>query len=178
MNVVDSRAESSEEISSENPSPIVALPPGLTQLSPEEVEAAQAAVPEEVSEQAQEEMIKAAYAAAEAETKALLESLAGIGTYMLVRFENPTSMRAVTLFSQPRPQDRTIIAVCDRIVRELQAYETRAWIKAADAQDAKEREDEKEAAVTREILKRGLPNNRATRRKLEQELKWREGSGL
>jgi hypothetical protein len=167
MELVDSRAETVEEISSENP---VQLPEGLTQLSPEEVQAATDATSEEVTAEQQEAMIREAYAKAEAETKALTESLAGIGTYILVRFENPTSMRAVTLFSNPRPQDRTIIGVFERLIRELKAYETRAWVAAADAQDAKEKENEKEGTLTREILKRGLPNNRATRRKLEQEL--------
>lgn len=170
MNVVDNRAESTEEISSENPSPTVALPPGLTILTPEEVKAAEEAAPEVTSEQEQEALMKEAYERAMAQDREIDAALANIGTYVLIRFENPTSMRAVTRFSAQRPQDRTMIAVFERLVRELKAYEQRQWVKAADEADAETKEKENEAAVTREILKRGLPNNRATRRKIEQEL--------
>lgn len=155
----------------------VDIPEGLKILSPEEVTAREQATAPTATDaevaaaiEAQKAQYAELIAAAEAQAKKIAEDLSGIGTYVLVRIENPVSLRSVMTFSDPRPEDRTLLAVFERYIRELKAYETRDYWKKADEVDENAKEEAVEKQVTTEILRRGLPNNRATRRKLAQEM--------
>jgi hypothetical protein len=148
----------------------VPLPPGLKVLTPEEVKAAEESVPETITEEEQARIVSEAIARARAQDEEITQALASIGCYVLVRFESPVSMRHVVKHSETEVQTRTIIAVFEHIVRELKSLEQRDLWARASAEEERAREQKVEAVVTQEILRRGLPNNRATRRKLAQEL--------
>lgn len=167
--VVDSRSNSTGEISTENSVPEVVpgvptttgvpLPPGLRILTPEEVAAAEDAVPEEQDETQVKAMIDEAYKKAEEQEKKIKESLAELGVYMLIRFEHPISIRHTVTLSEVRPTDRAMIAVLRERLSELEAYAMRGRWLAADEAD-KEAENS-----TDKILHPGM--NRVQRRGLK-----------
>jgi hypothetical protein len=61
--------------------------------------------------------------------------MAGAGTYMLVRFENPVSLRHVVTFSEARPSQQSLIAVLRQMLLQLEAYQMRDYWKQADQID-------------------------------------------
>jgi hypothetical protein len=136
-----SEAKSTGEISAENP----------TQPTEEEMRA----VVEKMQLQAAEASKKISDA---------LES-SGAGTYMLIRFENPISLRHVVTFSEGRPAQQAIIAVLHQILSQIEAYQMRDYWKQADQIDQAEaaKEDRKVRIATAADMA-GLP--RAQRRKL------------
>lgn len=167
METVDSRAISTEEISSQKS---VGLPPGLTVLTPEEVQAQTDAIPEEVDEAQAKKMIEEAMAKAEQQQAEIKQALQELGCYMLIRFENPASIRHTIAFSDQRPSDQAMLAVFRQRTRELETYETRRYWLSADAQDKQAIRAQQDAAINQESIKRGLPMNRKTRRDLRREM--------
>jgi hypothetical protein len=151
------------------------LPPGLHVLTAEEVKAAEEAAPETATVEEQAQLIEQMKAAAEQQDKDITAALSTIGTYLLIRFENPTSVRSVMKLSATPPQDRTAIAVLERYIREWKAYEMRDYWQQAERAEKQIKEKMLESRVTQEILKRGWPNNRETRRKVERMIEAEDG---
>jgi hypothetical protein len=57
---------------------------------------------------------------------------------MLIRFENPISLRHVVTFSEGRPAQQAIIAVLHQILSQIEAYQMRDYWKQADQIDQAE----------------------------------------
>ncbi len=120
-------------------SPII-LPEGLTIKTPEEVAAVStiddpANQPEIATEAEQREMIEKIKAEVDEQNRKIGEALAPLGTYLLIRFENPTGVRHTVSFpSDPRlaPDTRAIIAVFNEELRKLYAFEQVSLTKRAE----------------------------------------------
>lgn len=129
--IVDARAVSAEAVE---------LPEGLTIKTPEEVAAVStiddpANQPAEATEEEQAAMIEKIKAEVEEQNAKIGLTLASLGTYLLIRFENPTGVRHTVSFPSDQrlaPDTRAIIAVFNEELRKLYAFEQVSLTKRAE----------------------------------------------
>lgn len=135
MEFKDERAATATEVAEETN--VVQLPEGLPEGLVQPIAPGQssiddpAATTEEATPEEQEKMIAELQEKAAAAEKEITTLLAPLGTYLLIRFENPMSIRHTITIPEDerlRPDTRALRAVFDEEIRKLTIFEQEALL--------------------------------------------------